>query len=125
MILRQNGEMGFDISTSGLPGFATAFKCDIDHVVFLNRSEAGGARLTPFSKKEAQRRLDDVIDLTLACTPSSETMAEEPEMLLADEEAREEQKACIRELLTADVHELHYSDLDSAIDCLESEVRGR
>jgi hypothetical protein len=52
-------------------------------------------------------------------------MAAEPEMVLADEEAREEQKACIRQLLTADVHELHYSDLDSAIDCLESEVRGR
>ena len=125
VILRQNGEMGFEISTSGLPGFATAFKCDVDHIVFLNRSAAGGARLTPFPKQEAQRRLDDVIDLTLACKLSSETMAREPEMILADEEAREEQKACIRELLTADVHELHYSSLDSAIDCLASGVRGR
>jgi hypothetical protein len=125
IILRQNGEMGLEIPTSSLPGFATAFKCHVDHIVFLNRSAAGVARLTPFPKQEAQRRLDDVIDLTLACKLSSETMAEEPEMILADEEAREEQKACIRELLTADVHELHYSSLDSAIDCLESGVRGR
>jgi hypothetical protein len=125
IILRQNGEMGLEISTSSLPGFATAFKCDVDHIVFLSRSAAGGARLTPFPKKEAQRWLEDVLDLTLAYKLSSETMAEEPEMTLANEEAREEQQACIRELLTADVHELHYSDLDSAIDCLESEVRGR
>jgi hypothetical protein len=125
VILRQNGEVGFEISTSSLPEFATAFKCDVDHIVFLNRSAAGGARLTPFPKKEAQRRLEDVIDLTLACKPLSERMTEESDKILAADEAREEQKACIRELLTADVHELHYSDLDSAIDCLESEVHGR
>jgi hypothetical protein len=125
IILRQNGEMGLEISTSSLPGFATAFKCDVDHIVFLNRSGAGGARLTPFPKKEAQRWLEDVLDLTLAYKPPSDGMAEEPEMILADEEAREEQRASIRELLTADVHELRYSSLDSAIECLESEIRGR
>ena len=125
IIRRQNGEMGLEISTSDLPGFATAFKCDVDHIVFLNRSTAGGARLTPFPKEEAQRRLQDVLDLTMACKPPSERMATEPEMILADEEAREEQSASIRELLTADVHELHYSSLDPAIDCLESEVCGR
>lgn len=124
IILRQNGEMGFEVSTSSLPGFATAFKCHVDHVIFLNRSATGGARLTPFSKKEAQRRLDDVLDLTLAYKSPSERMAEESEMILANEEAREEQKASIRELLSADVHELHYSSLDSAVECLESEVRG-
>ena len=56
---------------------------------------------------------------------SLEGVTDELQGPAADEEAREEQKACIRELLTADVHELHYSSLDSAIDCLESGVRGR
>jgi HPr Serine kinase C-terminal domain len=125
IILRQNGEMGLEIPTSSLPGFATAFRCAVDHVVFLNRSAAGGARLTRFPKIEAQRWLEDVLDLTLAYKPPWDGMAEEPEMILADQEAREEQRASIRELLTADVHELRYSSLDSAIECLESEVRGR
>jgi hypothetical protein len=44
-------------------------------------------------------------------------------MFLADPEAREEQKASLDELLAGGVHELSYSDLDSAVDCLESLVR--
>jgi hypothetical protein len=118
VVLRQNGEWGFDISTDGLPGFATAFKCDIDHIVFLNRSAAGPAALRDFPKEEARNRLEDVLEYTFACKPSA--VGNRNEMFLADPEARQEQKDSITRLLAAGVHELSYSDLDSAIGCLES-----
>jgi hypothetical protein len=123
VVLRQNGEFGFEISTSTLPGFVTAFKCDIDHVVFLNRCVAGSAQLCAFPKDEARRRLEDVVELTLASKSSPGNIGNQSEMFLADREAREEQKASIHEMLGAGVHELRYSSLDSAIECLESLVR--
>lgn len=119
---RQNGEFGFEVSTGGLSGFATAFQCKVDYVVFLSRC-AVGTELSAFSKEEARQRLEDVIDLTLACNSSPANAGGQSEMFLADQEAREEQKASIRELLAAGVHELRYSNPDSAIERLESLVR--
>jgi hypothetical protein len=121
--LRQNGEPGFEISTSSLPRFETAFRCEIDHIVFLRRSAAGPTRLRALPKDQARLRLENVLEYTLACKRSSRSTGSQSEMVLADLEAREEQKAAIGELLAADVHELYYSSLDSAIDCLEYAVR--
>jgi len=123
VVLRQNGEFGFEIPTATLPGFATAFQCGIDHAVFLNRRPAGPATITPFPRDEALRRLENVLEYTFACKPSVGSRGQQEEMALANPEAREEQKASIGELLTAGVYELCYSDLDSAVDCLESLVR--
>ena len=123
VVLRQNGEFGFEISTNSLPQFETAFNCKIDHIVFLRRSATGAAHLSAFSKDQARLRLENVLEFTLASRRSSRSTGSQSEMVLADLEAREEQKAAIRELLAADVHELHYSSLDSAIECLESAVR--
>jgi hypothetical protein len=44
------------------------------------------------------------------------------EMFLADPKGREEQNASLERLLAGGIHELRYSDLDSAVDCLESLV---
>lgn len=121
--LRQNGEYGFEVSTSSLPGLATAFQCKIDHIVFLNRYPGGSTRISAFPKDEARHRLEDVLEFTLACKLPSRTPGRHAEMALADQEAREEQKASLRELLAADTHELHYSSSDSAIEYLESLVR--
>jgi hypothetical protein len=44
------------------------------------------------------------------------------EMFLADPKGREEQNASLEGLLAGGIHELRYSDLDSAVDCLESLV---
>jgi HPr Serine kinase C-terminal domain len=120
--LRQNGEPGFEISTSSLPNFATAFKCEIEHIVFLRRSASGPARLSALSKDHARLRLENVLEYTLACKGPSSNTGSQSGMVLADLEARQEQKAAIGKLLTAEVHELYYSNLDSAIDCLESAV---
>jgi len=123
VILRQNGEFGFEIRTSDLPGLATAFTCEIDHVVFLNRGWDGPARISPFPKDRARRWMENVLDLTFTC--ADDRPGNRGEMLLADTTARAEQKASLDPLLDGGIHELCYSDLDSAIDCLESIVRGR
>jgi HPr serine kinase-like protein len=121
VVLRQNGEFGFEIPTAKLPELSTAFKCEVDHIVFLDRHSTGPALLTSFPKDEAQRRLEDILEYTFACEPSCHSLGQ-TEMALASPEAREEQKAKICELLTADVYELRYSNFHQAIDCLESMV---
>jgi hypothetical protein len=123
VVLRQNGEFGFEILTSSLPSFETAFQCDIDHVVFLDRRTDGRAQLCALPIDEAQRRLEDVLEMTLASKSSPENIENQSEMFLANQEAREEQKASIRNLLAGGTYELGYSNLDSAIECLESLVR--
>jgi hypothetical protein len=123
VVLRQNGELGFEIPTDNLPGIATAFQCKVDHIVFLKRDTIGSAKLAAFPKEEAQRRLEHVLEYTLACKPACNGIGHHTDMALANPDAREEQKASIRRLLSADVHELCYSNLGEAIDCLESIVR--
>src|SRR5215467_12994265 len=51
VILRQNGEFGFELSTDTLPGLTRAFQADIEHIVFLDRQPAGPARLLPTPSK--------------------------------------------------------------------------
>jgi hypothetical protein len=64
--------------------------------------------------------MDDVLDLTFTCAP--DRPGNRGEMQLADPTAREEQKASLEPLLAGGIHELCYSDLDSAVDCLETLV---
>jgi hypothetical protein len=125
IVLRQNGEFGFEIPTNTLPEFSTAFQCDVEDIVFLNRHTAGNTQISMLPKEEAQRRFEDVLEYTFASMPSGGGADNRAEMFLANPEAREEQKASIRALLTARVHELRYASLDSAIDCLEALVRSR
>ena len=123
VVLRQNGEFGFEIPTDNLPGVATGFQCKVEHIVFLNRDTIGSAKLTAFPKEEAQCRLEHVLDYTLACNPACDRLGRHADMALANPETRKEQKASIRRLLSADVHELRYSNLSDAINCLEAVVR--
>lgn len=121
VVLRQNGEFGFEIPTDELPELVTAFICEIDHIVFLNRGAGGKARIAPFPKDRARRWMEDILELTFTC--NSYLTGNRTEMFLADPKAREEQKTSLDALLAGSVHELSYSDLDSAVDCLESLVR--
>jgi len=121
VILRQNGEFGFEIPTAELPGITTAFTCEIDHVVFLNRDRDSSATISPLSKDSARKWMNDVLDITFTCSANS--AGNRSEMFLADPKAREEQKESVEVLLSGGIHELCYSDLDPAIDCLESLVR--
>ena len=77
-------------------------------MVFLNRGASGPARLRPFSKERASMCLEQVI-------------------CYGEQHIRDAQKSSLHDLLRAEVLELRYSDLHSAVDCLEALVcaRGR
>ena len=122
VILRQNGEFGFEIPTADLPDITTAFTCEINHVVLLNRAPGGSAKINSFPKDYARKWMNEVLDLTFTSTHN--VAGNRTEMFLADPKAREEQRESIEVLLSGGIHELSYSDLDPAIDCLESIVQG-
>ena len=124
VILRQNGEFGFELSTGALPGLTRAFQADIDHIVFLDRQPTGPARLLPYAKDDARLRFENVLDYTLACKARDQGEAG-TDGALASTDVRQRQKAAVGELLGASVHELTYSALDPAIDCLERLANGR
>jgi hypothetical protein len=123
VILRQNGEFGFELPTETLPGMNRAFQANIDHIVFLDRRPSGAARLLPHSTEDARLRLENVLDYTLACKGPDITGGN-TEKALTNSEVRQRQKAAVSELLTAYVHELTYSAFDEAIDCLEELAKG-
>jgi hypothetical protein len=120
VVLRQNGEFGFEIPTGELPGLERAFTCEIDHVVFLNRAKGASAEIGPLPKEFARKWMENVMGFTFTC--NSNPLGNRSEMFLADPSGREEQNASLDGLLGGGIHELCYSDLDSAIDCLESLV---
>jgi hypothetical protein len=123
-IRRLNGEHGFEIPTDTLPGFARAFQCEVDHVVFLNRDASGRAELRPFAKEDARRYLENILDYTLACRRVHLDAIRQSEMVLIDEEAREEQKIAVGKLLSAEIHELRYSSTSMALKSLEFLILG-
>jgi hypothetical protein len=100
---RINGEMAIVLTTAKMPNILTSPQSPIDFLVFLNRRPSGPPSLRPFSKKQALARLEQVI-------------------CYGDLHLRDAQKSSLRDLLCVDVLELCYSDLDSAVSCLEALV---
>lgn len=125
VVLRQNGEFGFEILTHTFPGISTTFQTKIDHIVFLNRHAEGPGKLLAFPKEDAQRWFEHVLEYTLACNPACDGIGYQRELALKNSETREEQRAAISRLLAADVHELHYSGPNDAVGCLEPLVQPR
>ncbi len=99
---RPNGKIGIEVLTHELP-IVTAPGCSIEHLVFLNRKEAGAARLQHYSKADAMAWCEQYVAFGTA-------------------EVRAAQLACYQRLLGAGVWELHYSDFDGAIARLEQLV---
>lgn len=104
---RPNGKLDIEVETRAL-GIAVALESSASHVVFLNRqNEAARARVEPFARTEAARRLR-----TLTC--------------YGDERVRSEQNRALTEFLQLPTMELTYADLESAESALrtltESEV---
>jgi hypothetical protein len=96
--VRPNGALGMEVQTSRLP-VSTSGGCSIDHVVFLNRSGSGRARMSRCDRSEALRRLEQVT-------------------LYGPADAQAAQRQAYRRLLDAGLWELHYSDLDEAVELL-------
>jgi hypothetical protein len=100
---RATGRLAIELTTDTLPGIKTALETEIDSVVFLDRGTAGPPWLSLFPKAEARRWFEHVI-------------------CFGEEEVREAQRDALRNLLTAEILELHYSDLDWAVERLETLV---
>ncbi len=100
--LRGNGKIGLDLRTLALPGIATARSTPVDRIVILHRTESGPTRLTPVENAAARA----------IC---------EPIFYWWDSQISAEQQAGFDTLLEASqVFSLEYSNLDAAIDLLES-----
>jgi hypothetical protein len=101
---RINGEIAIELATSNLSELLTAPRSSIDFMVFLNRGSSGPASLRPFPPERALASLEQVI-------------------CYGEQQLRDAQKSSLRDLLRAEVLELRYSDLDSAVSCLEALAR--
>ena len=101
---RATGEMAIELATATMPEIATTSECSVDYIVFLNRGEPEPTGLVPFPKNIAMQWFEQFL-----CYGEKEVVAA--------------QKASLRNLLTAKVFEMHYSDLDSAVKLLEGLVR--
>ncbi len=101
---RLNGKMSIEVSTASLPGIKTISECSVDYIVFLKRGEPGPPRLLPFPKETALQWFEQVI-------------------CYGEEAVRESQRESLLNLLTAEVFELHYQGLDSAVATLGEMVR--
>jgi serine kinase of HPr protein (carbohydrate metabolism regulator) len=102
---RVSGEMAIELPTSSLAGIDTALQASVDHIVFLNRKPFARVRVSRLQIEQALPWFEQVLTYG------------EPDL-------RDAQKASLHNLLTANLIEMTYSDLDSAVDCLESMVRG-
>jgi hypothetical protein len=87
-----------------MPEILTSPQSPIDALVLLNRQTSGPASLRPFPRERALQCLEQVI-------------------CYGEEHLRDAQKSSLRDLLQAEVLELRYSDLDSAVGCLEASLR--
>jgi hypothetical protein len=100
---RASGETAIELATASMPEIQIVTECSVDYIVFLNRQEPEPRGLTPFPKGIALQWFEQYV-----CD--------------CDEEVVCAQKASLRNLLTAEIFEMRYSDLDSAVKLLEGMV---
>jgi hypothetical protein len=96
---RAAAKPSIEVSTASIPGIHRAAAAHINHVVFLNRQDGNIPDLTPFSKDVARKFME--------------------QCFYGMDEMRRMQSASIERLLTAEVLELRYRDLDWAVQRLE------
>lgn len=96
---RATGELALELPTAALPGIKIATECVVDFIVFLNRGQAGNSCLLPFPKDKALRWFEQVI------------RCDEGEIV-------DSHMAALRRLLGAEVLQLRYTRLESAVQQL-------
>jgi hypothetical protein len=101
---RATGKLAIEVATSTLPEIKTARETEVDYIVFLDRHSFGLPWVSALPLSEARKSFERVI-------------------CYGEEENREAQRSALDNLLTAATLELHYNDLDSAVDQLESLVK--
>lgn len=103
MTPRAAGKPSVEIRTATIPKITCAPTARVDFIVFLNRRVGGSPQLLPYPKDIARYYMQEELHLT--------------EQILANHEK------AIECLLTAEVFELRYSDMDWAIQRLETLIR--
>jgi hypothetical protein len=102
--LRATGEQAVELPTATRPEINTISESSIDYIVFLNRLEAPHESLTAFSVERALRWFEQVV-------------------CFGEPQVREAHLKDLQRLLTAQVFEMRYTEIESAIRMLESLVR--
>lgn len=103
---RAAGKPSIELATAPMAHIKCAPSTRANFICFLNRGTADSPQIVPFSKDQARRSMRQV--------------------LYGTRESLKNQYEAIDQLLTAEVFELRYSDLDWAVDRLQSlAVTGR
>src|SRR3984957_5193863 len=97
--IRPNGKLAIELPTCDL-GLDTAAGCNVDHVVYLNRAPEADARLGRICKEKVREEWSQ-------------------HAAYGTWEVRKAQLDCQERLLTAQLWEMQYSDLDEAVERLE------
>ena len=103
---RLSGELSIELATASVPGIATVSECMVDYLVFLNRYNPEPEGLFRFPKDEALAWLNQVV-------------------CWGDRHLRDKHKAVLKQLATAEIFEMRYTKMDTALRLLESLVRDR
>jgi HPr Serine kinase C-terminal domain len=101
---RATGKMAIELATAALPEITKQAECQVDYIVFLNRREPAPPGLLSLPNEIAWQYFEQY-------------------MCFGEAEVHQAQSASIRELLTAKVFEMRYSDLDWAVERLGTLVR--
>jgi len=99
-----SGDRAIELATATVPEITTALMSPVDYVVFLNRRDGNAPGLVPLSKQRADSWF-------------------KKEICYGDEDVRQAQAASLQNLLSAELLELRYRDLATAVDLLEAHVR--
>jgi HPr Serine kinase C-terminal domain len=101
---RETGEMAIELATSSKQGISTVCESSVEYIVFLNRFSPSEDGLFCFSKQTALQWFEQVV-------------------CYGEKRVRDFHFAALRNLLDAELFELRYKRLDSALRFLESLVR--
>jgi len=101
---RATGEMAIELATASMPGIDIATECSVEYIVFINRGDPGPPALVPFPREIALQWFEQFV-----CYGENEVMCA--------------QKISLRNLLSAKIFEMRYSDLDSGVKLLEVLIR--
>jgi hypothetical protein len=103
IVRRLNGEIGIELPTARMPEIKIAARTSVEHIVFLRRQPNAKPRIERLAAGVLRPWLEQVI-------------------CYGDEDVCAAQRESLSRLLTANLVEMEYSDLNAAVDRLESLV---
>jgi hypothetical protein len=103
---RANGKLSIEIATAKEPQIDRLLECRIEQVVFLDRAVGAKASLRPYPRERALEELSAVISF-------------------GRPDQRRARMFHYRNLLEVPVFQMHYEDLEDAVNCLGALVRNQ